>query len=985
VLVVMAGLLVLLGGLMVIVGLEERSAQAHSNALRAELAARSALSELRTVLKEETAGDDYVVIRSAVEVAHDDNESGRVDSDERGERPYLFLARGEKEGGAVTFAYEPLFTTETKPDETELLTLPDEHGLPENAGDRVSLTAVPHEMPPVLGWRYIDDEDGRMVARYAYWVEDMEAYIDPAVAGNARLDDRHARTAELWPDQWPDDIGEPLPYAKNGSFMVPFHAPGINPATEDGAVLDQIALHALDEKQEQEDESEFDDRLREARDLFLTDDSLLAAMEVPAPLQRDEDGHLLDEVGRRIEENLAALNQPYLERALVPPGPGVDPSLVGEPKLNLNRLLQETPSGAVDEIARQIGRAFPDFTSRQGGFQEDYLRTLAANIVDYADRDSEGTLQEDAYRGIDAYPFTSEFLLRYKWEWEGDPYSGQGVITENGRKYVLLTVAAYAELWNMCNHPVSGTVEYEYETRFNLSLGAVPQINLMDEVILNRPVAAINPRAAESGATHELEKDDAGRWFFPPQGVELQPNEYRIVKLGDVRYKLDAGLSFLWVASPSQLEGDHGQSGYHMKWNGQLVDRAFGDLERPDVSLNYPANSQSQPRQKVRGTIPGHSYGEYGLFHNGMGDPRIAFYANEMQSLSAYPRNFSPWRRNVRLAIFRSNPNAIYGRVIPSEWPDGGHDSDDPRFVAGKPEPEPLKAPMRISNLGRFFSETELGHIWDPVMWGSKRDPVTGAGLPRLAIEAWTKEVKPENFPSGSMGGGSTLRIGRPEHQSFDEPGLRASGLLDLFHCGIATSEEREEREGAVVLRRGHVNLNTAPRDVLRALAAGMLVHDPAMARVISPRPSAALKAPPTTPYEAGVPTAELAADILADEIIRNRPYVSPSQLALVEDGGQRVVFGNNALYSAGSRLQWSDAAAEEAFARVYNSTTVRSRNFRVHVIGQALREIGDSDVKVLATRRKIFRVFSDPGERDADGTIDTEKHAIEVIYERDS
>ncbi len=37
---------------------------------------------------------------------------------------------------------------------------------------------------------------------------------------------------------------------------------------------------------------------------------LIAAMEIPAPLKRDEDGHLLDEDGRLVEENLGAGNRP---------------------------------------------------------------------------------------------------------------------------------------------------------------------------------------------------------------------------------------------------------------------------------------------------------------------------------------------------------------------------------------------------------------------------------------------------------------------------------------------------------------------------------------------------------------------------------------------------------------------------------------------------------------------------------------------------
>jgi hypothetical protein len=320
---------------------------------------------------------------------------------------------------------------------------------------------------------------------------------------------------------------------------------------------------------------------------------------------------------------------------------------------------------------------------------------------------------------------------------------------------------------------------------------------------------------------------------------------------------------------------------------------------------------------------------------------------------------------------------------------------DDPKFASGKPAPEPGKAVTRISNQGRFYSETELGHIFDPILWGADRDPITDKPLDRLAVQAWTPEVRDVDFPSKTMGGGNTLRIGRPAHPRFDEPGMRAAGLLDLFHCGLLVSDDpfgqggpdRALREGPVVYRGGHVNINTAPYDVLRALAAGQLEADPVLARAISTRPSKSLKAPPTIPMEGFPPQEVDAADLLAEAIIANRPYVSPSQLAWIReettDGSEgRLVFGNKELYSSSRFLQWSDAAIEETFARVYNSSTVRSRNYRVHTIGQAIQQTG-STFKVLSTRRKVFRVFANPGVRDDDGSIDEEKMEINVLYEK--
>jgi hypothetical protein len=86
------------------------------------------------------------------------------------------------------------------------------------------------------------------------------------------------------------------------------------------------------------------------------------------------------------------------------------------------------------------------------------------------------------------------------------------------------------------------------------------------------------------------------------------------------------------------------------------------------------------------------------------------------------------------------------------------------------------------------------------------------------------------------------------------------------------------------------------------------------------------------------------------------------------------------------SSLQWSDAAAEEAFARVYNSSTVRSRNFRIWVVGQAVAPTAPTNLspEVLSEVRKAFTVFADPGERNSNGSIDSSKFKTSIIHEND-
>jgi selenophosphate synthetase-related protein len=125
---------------------------------------------------------------------------------------------------------------------------------------------------------------------------------------------------------------------------------------------------------------------------------------------------------------------------------------------------------------------------------------------------------------------------------------------------------------------------------------------------------------------------------------------------------------------------------------------------------------------------------------------------------------------------------------------------------------------------------------------------------------------------------------------------------------------------------------------------------------------------------------------VLAEAIIRGRPYSSPSEIATALNDNDKVAFGNRDLLPDGNKVQWSDAAAEEAFARVYESSTVRSRNFRVWVIGQAIAPTMPANAApvVLSEVRRAFTIFTDPGARKTDGTIDATKFKTSILNEND-
>lgn len=764
-------------------------------------------------------------------------------------------------------------------------------------------------------------------------------------------------------------------------------------------------------------------------------------------------GSLMNPAARVLEESTMGGIQPYDELALIPPDPAFltqNQRAVGERKLNLNALLWEIEQldgearqtrsrEAVEQIAAHIHRLLIEFGSaRMGGFPLPlqgsvearalaYLRNLAAGMLDYADTDSLPTMdapsgpdQLRTYRGIDSYPLVSEQWQRYRFE---------GSETVNGASQVRYSVTHYMELWNMSNQPVSGAVTAAYEINGDVSVGFAPYAleNALDMVVSGRPVS-LN---GLPGLWHE------------PRPVQLMPNEYLVIAFEPVVYRFPIGGRGGTVTNVDFRGRDSG--GTDLKSRYRLAFRPpnaamFTVVDQPMLPVErYTRNVSTSTRQRFNTTHPGMSYAiQNNNYANNVGDPRAAFYINYHQDVVNYDGGSSPWARNLRHNI-SGDPMYKENRVF--MWPDGGHDSvartgsigslnrnpDDPSLRPAisasqgasdqaLAREERLKYVQRLSNTGRFFSVTELGHIFDPIMW----DPNGGSEFdtPRYADFA---SLRPGNAvrASDKFCGGNTLRIGRPEHPRFradyrngSESGrpanrrLSATALLDLFHCGMPgrlnpATINPAALTGDLIHIDGHVNLNTATRDALRALVAGRLLMD-AKARRSSANPEPNSSSPVDILPATTEPAAENPqADIIADAIIAHRPYLSPAELAekvlaprarlgvpasdLETSEDPVPVFGFSAITqeSGSTRVrqpEWNDSAAEELFARVFNGATVRSRNFKVVVTGQALRHTRSGELRVLATRSRVYHVFVRP-IRDASGNL--VRQNLEITYAR--
>lgn len=798
-------------------------------------------------------------------------------------------------------------------------------------------------------------------------------------------------------------------------------------------------------------------------------------------------GSLVDPQLRAMEENTTGVWAAYEEKALIPHDAGIE--FGGEPKLNLNKLLIEADAHkdrtninkareVVEQIADHIDRHLPDFRKRAGGYplpratpitnrgvhERAYLKALAAGMIDYADRDVLPTMNIDQggagkengadseslieYRGMDAFPLVNELWQRHRYE---------RLISSSKVEYSLTD---YVELWNMTNQEITGEVLLSFEYRGRMWVGSevypVMTTARGDRVISGRPVQV----DGLEGLWLKPEPQKYGSRGGTPSGVvTLRPNELTVLRCPPVVFHLDgSGIETItgvqYFGQPA-YGNDERESRYRLAFRPPgasqytVIDLPFATLER------YQRSSTASIRQQFNVNQCGLSYrlrDKEWAFN--VGDTRAAYFIDYHQEVIDYNDGSSPWGRNFRRF------DRMAGEVRTFLWPDGGHNSIPcpqkiidpnhnpidgpppiaPSDIAAKTRPaihagnnaaERLKYVQHLSSRGRFYSMTELGHIFDPVMW----NPNGNRWADVEVLYGQHADISPEVFdkePGASLlnahkrfCGGNTLRIGRVEHSAFrpdyreggergarrpSDRGLAASTLLDLFHCGDANAREVEETVGGMTRIDGHVNVNTASREVLRALVAGRLEMDPLLLAKSDRNPQKSSSRLPVAEHGRGnanlaepkvlVPAssepAQAQADLLAEAIIQNRPYVTPAEIAekaIVTEEMRPMLDRYNELADNFKDLlapvemgwpvfgytkradpkkasieedrvvspQWNDRAAEETFSRLWNNSTTRSRHFLVTVTGQAVRVSRSGEEKVMATRSRQFQVFVRP------------------------
>jgi hypothetical protein len=345
-----------------------------------------------------------------------------------------------------------------------------------------------------------------------------------------------------------------------------------------------------------------------------------------------------------------------------------------------------------------------------------------------------------------------------------------------------------------------------------------------------------------------------------------------------------------------------------------------------------------------------------------------------------YGRNASFGGRNRQ----GGNPNRANSEVNIIYWPDTGHND-----VAGNPPSSDTTPPPT----GVFFSQTnmaparsnpqpgglasicDLGSVFDPIQWAEvtanlayNNDPSPGGTWTNLTSTA---------VPSSTNAGGTTLRIGRPEWRRFAFSGAGGRptnisescvGLLEIFAAGPTNN-------GAIVNPiQGRINLNTASPQALAVLAAGVNhVRDPSLVEIQGGTQI-------TTGTNFYVPNHKVNDFANAVASYRSqRPFYSSGELNFLTytNHTTSTAWPGNAVFHS-SRMgfvnnsigdtRWTDAAAEEWFQRIYSHSTVRSRNFMIYVIGQAMTTNTNSGTRPLATSQQAFQVYLSPQRAASNG-----------------
>lgn len=720
----------------------------------------------------------------------------------------------------------------------------------------------------------------------------------------------------------------------------------------------------------------------------------------------------------------------WFEREVIPHKTHIAPTKRGLPKLAINKLIERaesdtSPDGsgerhaAITELAEHIKAAYPNFASKRVGgnvgdsslnvsYQgipygtllsaDEYIYSLAANIIDYADRDQTpsvdpawvpststnsygpGDTSVPKYRGIDLQPYCVGYATRFlNSDWTSNSVTAQ--------------ISVWVALWNPTDREIEGDISVRFTE---------------NRTVLNTIIytGAINT-TTDYGSRPVLPHLN-----LPPKRVSLGPNEFIHVPWYDIHQLTATGIPAATLTDnrfhlcpddkyfKSLFDG-----GYQIFWNGKLADRT----RRPD-NINRPHRQPTQLKGKAR--LGGWFYACSGIGEsNFMGlDPRGTLYTPGLFPYNAPSATDDPGNRGLYYReAFYSN-NYFWGggvsrtsfsdtdRFDPNLWSsDPGHASDlgqwnkEP-FESETPDihlknrkvpnpPRPEKAPAHVkhpvddypagySGPGYYESIGELGLVFDPSAWSR----TSGGGSPNR------------------QGGGRTLRIGSPELTTFTTAGTSAIDLLDI----LCADEKRP--------MKGLVNVNSLRPEVARTLFAGMELRseraitggtETTSDGMIRNAGASGPIYPPCGDASTNAGGVFSAALTMPTSVVLTSPFDLANLKTVTATGSPTgpLYFGDLAAWPSTSTTQYptpqsprpvasgsepglDDRGREEMFRRILPLITFHSRIFRMHMTTQVL----DQNDKVIVTRSKAYDVLLEP-TYDSAGKIIGQK--VKVTYEK--
>jgi hypothetical protein len=345
--------------------------------------------------------------------------------------------------------------------------------------------------------------------RYAYWVEDMDGYLDASQVND------------------PTYVN-----ARGGLSPTP-------PAYAVGTSSKEIAMFTIFNPTQQTVNPNPTPvtTLVNYRPLLLT-----------VPTVQQVAGTNPDVAGPNLAVRLGVDNNPG-EQNLVPLGYSYGTE--GQGKSAINPVSQLRPNGnQIGPFATIVSNAMPNFENRtvSGGQApsaqtHNYLTNLTANLLDYAfplDAPTEfmppgNPSGHPAYRGIGAYPFVVSLYDLNNWV----------ATVPIGTTYqVVIETKTYAQIWNPHNYPtdgLGGVVTLHYENRDNVTVnGTVQTLSSPPDatIIFKDPpyddgnTAVIVSPLFETGSLNVAfnYQIKAGTGYEDRKG-KIKPNEYRVVAL----------------------------------------------------------------------------------------------------------------------------------------------------------------------------------------------------------------------------------------------------------------------------------------------------------------------------------------------------------------------------------------------------------------------------------------------------------------------